>query len=195
MKFKPTDQTTKSLIDFASKLPLTLRGFWRLPAAPPTVPLVVRIAAAGHLHIDFEASLQRVVLDLFSAIQEYVEAANPQYAKALLGLTRDLPQPKVRVLCQLASGMDQIAARAALSVNFDLHVVLPGSRRACERSIRQSQTDWAGNSNELGANVARLDAVNVVAGETGDRGRSPESTKRNPSSYSPIRATAADWPY
>lgn len=136
---RPSNQAMKSLRDFITLFPGIARSSAPAPAQPPTPPLVLRVAAAGHLHVPSPASLQHALQEIFTRLQEYAWRINDRFSHSLNGSGQMAGprQPELRVLCQLAPGVDQMAASAALELGYSLHAVLPGSRIAVEDNIRR----------------------------------------------------------
>ena len=135
-------QAAKSLRDFIGRLP---RIFWnseRKPAPLPKPRLVLRVAAAGHLHIPSPASLQHALNEVLTGLRDYTVRINQDFLKCF-----DEPQstcddsPELRLLCQLAPGVDQMAASTAVEVGYALHVVLPASRVAFECDIQHQNIE------------------------------------------------------
>jgi hypothetical protein len=133
-----SNQVLKSVRDFTVRF---VRSFWNegwKPVEMPTPPLVLRVAVAGHLQVSSPASLQHALAEIFSGLKAYAQRINEQFELALSDCgPRAVPrEPELRILCQLAQGVDQMAAATALQLGYSLHAVLPGDRTAVERDIR-----------------------------------------------------------
>ena len=129
-------------------MPKVAAGLSRQAAPPPEIPLVIRVGAAGHLHLEQEDAVRLVLKAVFEALQEYAVSTNESYHKAVFGRTGALPKPRIRLVSQLASGLDQLAAwsveavRSALDVDppkpradFERDAVLPGPCAVFERTF------------------------------------------------------------
>ena len=134
-----TDQFTKSFVDFFKRLPRVWRGIGQSSPSAPGVPLVVRIGAAGHLRIEHKASTYLVLDAVMAAISSYAAQTNANYWRALWGRQDHLPDPTVRLVSQLAPGLDQLAAKAAVANGLELDVVLPSYRAAVLRDIQRTR--------------------------------------------------------
>jgi len=113
------------------------------PAQLPLPRLVLRVAAAGHLHVPSPASLHHALNEIFTGLQEYAQRVNERFLRSINGegQTANIVPPELRILCQLAQGVDQMAASSAVELGYALHVVLPGSRIAVEDDIRRRWDD------------------------------------------------------
>jgi len=134
------NQVSKSLSDFLDKLQNVPARMWKTEIAPPSVPLVIRIAVAGHLDVQPEPLLQKVTQEVLSALKEYAYSINPDFHKRLFD-GQEITRPHLRIVSQLAAGFDQIVANVATSLDINLHVVLPGPIPAFQQSIKDSQED------------------------------------------------------
>lgn len=146
----------------------------------PEPRLVIRVAVAGHLHIEGPASVQQALTAILDGIKRYAVRVNDRYSGASTDnkSTANAQTPELRIICQLAPGVDQMAAKTGLELEYSLHVVLPGTRDAVEAAIfRQDRTrpkplrqevDPTSAYNELlrrAAKVLQLDRPNDENGD------------------------------
>lgn len=139
-----SNQALKSLSDFMMRFPRIIWNSSPDPTQIPTPRLVIRVAATGHIQIPSPASLQHALSAILTGLKDYARRANDTFSRSFSGgkLDGSPGQPEVRILCQLAMGVDQMAAATALHLGYQLHAVLPGSRIAVEDDIRrQSSTN------------------------------------------------------
>jgi hypothetical protein len=136
--FEPPDQFSQSLVNFLSRLPHLWRGIQRNGSELPAVPLVIRVGAAGHLDIGDKESLYLALEGAFAALASYADDINQSYWQALWGSGACQTPPILRLVSQLAPGLDQLAARVALDKSFELDVVLPARRAMVERDIQRT---------------------------------------------------------
>lgn len=113
---------------------------------------MLRVAAAGHLHIPNPKPLQRTLPKVLAELVAYAGRVNERFSSSL-GDSGELQQPDLRILCQLASGVDQMAAATALDLGYSLHAVLPGSRESVKRDISR-QKEQSASSRDLDQSAA-----------------------------------------
>jgi hypothetical protein len=134
----PTHQAAKSCRDFFPRLPkLLIQKDVTVPSLP-LLPLVLRVGLAGHLAISDPATLTAALNAVFVALRKYVEDTNPTFRGRLFADNVPVPRVQLRLVSQLASGADQLAANAALHNGYALHVVLPGNRDEVEQDVQRN---------------------------------------------------------
>jgi len=143
--WQPKHQFTKSVRDFLVKTPGVLFGAPGEPTPVPRVSFAVRLGAAGPLRCrDQEDELSAAVTAILVALKQYADTTNPKFHQRMFS-NGSAPPPQLRLIGQLASGFDQLAASAALATGYCLHVVLPGSRAAFVQDIKRNlQTNLHG---------------------------------------------------
>jgi hypothetical protein len=139
----PKHQFAKSLRDFLSRLPGLVVGVAGSAPPAPSVPFVMRLGVAGPLQLGGEDdSLPRAVAQILEALKTYaIEGANPRFHQRMFADGGTPPPPRLRLLCQLAAGFDQMAGEAALALSYELNAVLPGSRAAFRQDIERNLRD------------------------------------------------------
>jgi hypothetical protein len=134
----PSHQAAKSCRDFFLRLPKLVRPINGILPPLPRPPLVLRVGLAGHLAISDAATLTAALNAIFVALRKYVEDANPTFHHRLFADAVPVPGAQLRLVSQLASGADQLAANAALHNGYALHVVLPGNRDEVEQDVQRN---------------------------------------------------------
>jgi hypothetical protein len=140
---KPRHQAARSLRDFVLRIAHFPFGKPALAPLPPRVPLTLRVGVAGHLRIPKEDEVSSALAAVFAALRDYAVATNQAFHRRRCGTETDLPPAALRFLSQLAVGVDQAAAEAALACGFALHTVLPGSRAHFEQDVTRLSADVA----------------------------------------------------
>ena len=129
----------------------------------PAVPLILAVGVTGHRDLarDDAAALyprlHAVLASLRHATERLHAAEAVNFAAA---------PPVIRMLSPLAAGADQVAARAALDLGFDLHAVLP-FRRADYRTDFATEPDNDAAA-AFDAFIARADRVLELPCRRGD---------------------------
>jgi hypothetical protein len=136
--FKAEHQASKSIRDFLARLACCILYARRQASPPPAAKLVIRVGAAGHLSLENETSVAFVVDAALAALRDYTVGLNARFRESMFPATAGDPVPELRLVSQLASGLDQIAAQAAHALGYCLHVVLPGSKAAFEHDIQRN---------------------------------------------------------
>lgn len=129
----------------------------------PAVPLSLAVGVTGHRDLASDdtaalySRLHAVLASLRAATERLHAAEAVNFAAA---------PPVVRLLSPLAAGADQVAARAALDLGFDLHAVVP-FRRAEYRTdfAAEPDNDAAASFDAL---IARADRVLELPCRRGD---------------------------
>ncbi len=129
----------------------------------PAVPLILAVGVTGHRDLG-PTDLAALYLRLHTVLD-----ALRQATLRLHTVEADIfaaAPPVVRLLSPLAAGADQVAARAALDLGYDLHAVLP-FRRADYRTdfAAEADRDAAAAFDEL---IARADRVLELPCHRGD---------------------------
>lgn len=134
-----TNQAVKSLRDFLRLFPKLVWNSDPKLTEFPQPRLVLRVATAGHIHISSPASLQHALYEILSGLKDYVWRVNERFSRSFYSdfQTVITVQPELRILCQLAPGVDQMVASSALELGYSLHAVLPGNRVAFEYDIQR----------------------------------------------------------
>ena len=140
--FKPKGQFSKSLFDFIGRFPRIIAGGPATLPAIPRVPLVIRVGVAGPL--DFQSlqaktAVAQALDAILGALKDYADrSANLSFHERLYPKGSETPPAQLRLVGQLASGLDQMAASKAQAIGYTLHVVLPGTRDAFEHDLRRN---------------------------------------------------------
>ena len=139
---KPKHQAGKSLRDFVGRLPGILSPSRSEVPSPPHVPFVVRVGAAGPLHLRGErANLSLAINAILSGLKAYADdIGNPSFQQRMFP-NHPASSTELRLVGQLASGFDHLAAEAATAMGYKLHVVLPGGRAAFRHDIERNLAD------------------------------------------------------
>ena len=107
---------------------------------PPRPPLVFRVVVAGHRPerlVDprgVEDSVRSVLGEVVAALDDLPEEIRAVYSSAA---------PVLRVVTGLAEGTDQLAAKVAATLGFELQAVLPFARADFERDFEGGGADPA----------------------------------------------------
>jgi hypothetical protein len=140
--WSPAHQVTKSLRDFIGKMPGAAFGTRGSVRPVPRIPFVIRLGAAGPLHLSRDHhNLAKAVDAIVSALKEYADRSNARFHERLFSDTPAAPPARLRLSCQLAAGFDQMAASIALAKGYELHIVLPGGRLAFQHDIERNLCD------------------------------------------------------
>jgi hypothetical protein len=93
-------------------------------------------------HIPSPASLQHALNEVFSGLRDYTIRISKEFLQGFDNRqTNSDDSPELRLLCQLAPGVDQMAASTAVELGYALHIVLPASRVAFESDIQQQNLE------------------------------------------------------
>ena len=146
----PTHQFSKSFRNILHLIPGLVIGRGGFAPPSPPVPLVVRLGAAGPLHLGRESEVLSLAVNaILAALKKYADAsANFRFHQRMFSLDSTTTPAQLRIICQLASGFDRMAASLGLHSGYKLHVVLPGSRAGFKRDIQRNLGDesWAATS-------------------------------------------------
>jgi hypothetical protein len=137
-------QLTKSLRDFAhraAKLPFHRKQI----TSAPIVPLTIRVGIAGHLNLPQNHDLALALRQVLVAIGAYAQSVDPLFRQALFGAAPSAP-PELRLVSQLASGFDQLAAETGLPLGYKLNTVLPGARDSVAEAVARNLAIPGGQS-------------------------------------------------
>jgi hypothetical protein len=172
----PKHQFAKSLRDFLHRLPGLVVGVAGSVPPAPSVPFVMRLGVAGPLQLRRgDDSLPRAVAKILEALKSYAnEAANPLFHQRMFANGETPPPPRLRLLCQLAAGFDQLAGSVALALGYELNAVLPGSRAAFRHDIERNLGDQVPTAVErhepglIGFGDAASDSWTPAPGDAGE---------------------------
>jgi hypothetical protein len=109
-------------------------GAREAPSAPPRLPFVLSIGVTGHrkeaLPADSCDDLKERIRGALTLLVESALAVHQQEAEFYTG-----EPARLLFISPLADGADQIAARIALELGFELHVVTPFAASAYQRAL------------------------------------------------------------
>ncbi len=105
---------------------------------PPTPKLVFRVGVTGHLEIPERTSrdISAVIDEVLKQIAGEVEKIGDDFAASFASKSSD--PPEVRLLTQLAAGVDQEVGAVAVQRGYRVHGVLPFHKEAFQRNIQNS---------------------------------------------------------
>ncbi len=112
---------------------------------PPRPRLVFRVGVTGHLELPNDASpqgasLNAVIGAVLDQIAAEVEKIVPEFAGSLASkITGPQDQKEVRLLTQLAAGVDQKVSASAMQRGYRVHGVLPFHRQSFKEDIQNSK--------------------------------------------------------
>ncbi len=140
-------------------------------AAPPTPRLVFRVGVTGHLTVPDPGVSRTVLQAVLCAIMAETKKLAPEFAAALPHRP-PTAEPELRLLAQLAAGVDQLAADVAMKCGYRIQAVLPFHRDVFEVDIAKSAGGEAARAEFV--RIADDKAVEAVFELPGDAA-SPES--------------------
>lgn len=130
-------------------------------AHPPRLPFVLSVGITGHrIEALPEAAVQTIV-DRIGATLVQLKASALDLHERERSLFADAP-PRLLFVSPLADGSDQIAARIALDLGFELHAILPFDRESYRTTLHNSGLT---HFDEL---VCRASCVLELPGELND---------------------------
>jgi hypothetical protein len=108
-------------------------------SAPPRLPFVLSVGVTGHRKEALPAhACEGLNERIRRALTLLIDGASAIHAQEAPFYT-DEP-PRLLFISPLADGSDQIAAKAALELGFELHVVLPFARATYRRELADDQS-------------------------------------------------------
>lgn len=113
------------------------RGSKSREETPPAPRLVFRVGITGHLNVPDVDGNRNVLNDVLRTVRDTTKGLAPQFAEALPSHS-DAPDPQLRLLTQLAAGVDQLAAKVARNLGYRIQAVLPFHREEFEKDIAAS---------------------------------------------------------
>ncbi len=157
----PANQFQKSALDFLGKAFRFRRNKDLLEA--PAVPLVIRVAVAGHLEVPDRERVGSLIEAVLEDVATCAQGSATQFCRRLFGDKGPVAW-KIRVVSQLAAGVDQLAAAAIRNmanrqIAIEHHVVLPGPRSRFRKTLEAYQGAGEGFDSFLttAARVLELD--------------------------------------
>ncbi|MDQ3482351.1 MAG: hypothetical protein M3448_02935, partial [Pseudomonadota bacterium] len=106
--------------------------------APPRLPFVLSVGVTGHRKEALPAeACEDLKVRIASALTLLVDGAAAIHAQEAPFYTGE--PPRLLFISPLADGADQIAARVALELGFELHVVLPFPRATYRRELADKE--------------------------------------------------------
>jgi len=108
-------------------------------SAPPRLPFVLSVGVTGHrkeaLPADWCVDIEGRIRSALTLLVDSAEAVHAQEAPFY-----DDQPTRLLFISPLADGADQIAARVALELGFELHVILPFDRETYRRELADDES-------------------------------------------------------
>src|ERR1700691_803505 len=140
---------------------------------PPQPRLAFRVGVTGHLKLPEDTSPEGAAIDavigaVLDQIAGEVEKIAPEFAGSLASkLTGPQQQKEVRLLTQLAAGVDQKVAALAMRRGYRVYGVLPFHRQSFEEDIQNSKGGpGAREAFDRLISAPEVDAVFELPGDT-----------------------------